>query len=101
MKMNAEEFREYERQKREWYKQAHAGEELSFEGCKLRVDPDYFSIGPGDLYFTPGRNTGAQLLTCREHNKKTGVVFPTTNDYPYDSNECFKVLSIDGEPFCS
>lgn len=92
-----EEYEEYERQKTEWYSSIHSTGLVEVEGCVLKVDPDPYMISSGDMYFTPGRNTGHQILRCRWHNKFTGVVFPDDHTYPYDTWECFKILSIDGE----
>jgi hypothetical protein len=45
-------------------------------------------ILPGEMYMA-SRNTGWQLLECRE--VKDGCVFPVGVGYPYNTNECFKV----------
>lgn len=49
------------------------------------------NIGPGDVYLAK-RNTGWKLLECKEHNQETGVVFPSSMDYAYDSWECLKII---------
>ena len=46
-------------------------------------------IKPGDLYIAR-RNT-VQLLTCKYIDKEQGFIVPTTLDYPYNIEECYKV----------
>jgi hypothetical protein len=70
--------------------------QVEFEGCQLTVDT-LAEIQSGDTYYTPGRNTGPKLLTCCSHNKQTGIVFPMEPGYAFNTGECFKVLSFDGE----
>lgn len=68
------------------------GEIISLDGLNLKMAEG--EIGPGDLYIAE-RNTGPYLLTCKKivQSDLEGwvLVFPTTNDYPYDIGECVKV----------
>ena len=65
-----------------------------FEGLVLSLAAGW-EIEAGDTYFTPGRNTGPKLLTCREHNHKTSVVFPVEMAYAFDTWECYKVTEME------
>lgn len=74
-------------------------ETVQFEGATLvlTADRDY-KIEEGDTYIA-GRNTGPQILTCRKNcdGFDEGWIQPEENAYSYDTWECRKVLSIDGE----
>lgn len=48
-------------------------------------------IKPGDMYLAC-RNTGPKFLECKSVNKLSGIVFPTTIDYPFNTYECVKVM---------
>jgi len=70
--------------------------EVEFEGCLLVLDKEAV-IWSGDIYFTPGRNTGPKLFTCLRHNLDTHCVFPREVGYVFDTWECYKVVKVDGE----
>lgn len=86
-------------EKKRMYHEILTNGRIEFEGVVLVVDPNSEAIVAGDIYFTPGRSTGPKLLTCRKHNRRSGVVFPRENAYAFDTSECFRVISIDGEEF--
>jgi len=64
-------------------------------GFLLEMNKDW-GISTGDSYIAE-RNTGPHFLTCREHNKEMGVVFPLEIAYAFDTGECVRVVSVDGE----
>jgi hypothetical protein len=66
---------------------------VEFKGLTLVLDTNA-DIGPGNTYYTPGRNTGPCLLTC--HNLGSSCIFPKESAYAFDIWECYKVISIDG-----
>ena len=54
----------------------------------LGVELDNEEIKPGDLYLAE-RNTGPQLLTCRE--VKDNYIIPVEMAYCYDVWECMRI----------
>ncbi len=74
-------------------------EVVQFEGVTLVLDTDRdYKIEEGDTYIA-GRNTGPQILTCRKNcdGFGEGWIRPEENAYSYDTHECRRVLTIDGE----
>jgi len=67
---------------------------VQLEGCEIQYCTG--EIEKGDTYIAE-RNRGVVLLTCRENDKAEGIIFPVEMAYPYDTHECRKVVSIDGE----
>ena len=71
------------------------------EGCVVTVERASIVVtgplAPGEMYVGE-RNTGPQLLVCREDDIDNGWVMPTTIAYPYNRHECRRVVAIDGEP---
>lgn len=61
-----------------------------FEGVLLEVESGIY-IEAGDTYIAR-RNTGWKLLTCKEHRKEDGYVIPVESEYPYNTNECLRVV---------
>lgn len=50
-------------------------------------------IEPGDDYLAE-RNTGPQLMVCKSVNLIDGWIVPEGVGYPYDLNECVKVINM-------
>ncbi len=75
---------------------------IEFEGVMFQAFPDD-EIQPGDTYLA-ARNTGVQLLTCRENVprpteenglKHGGWIHAVEMVYSYNTHECVKVEMID------
>jgi len=65
---------------------------IEIEGLVCEEETIYKTgIKQSELYMAK-RNTGWKLLTCREYNKETEVVFPKEDGYAFDSWECHRVV---------
>ena len=83
-----------------WYDEIERTGVIEVEGVKFKVETKTEhenTIEKGDTYLAK-RNTGWKLLTCKEHNREKGIVYPEMINglaqYPFDSGECYKVLEM-------
>lgn len=60
------------------------------EGVRFRVVGMGADLEPGDTYIAE-RNSGMKLLTCRDHDRENGWVFPVERAYAFNTGECVKI----------
>lgn len=60
------------------------------EGVRFRVLGMGSDIEPGDTYIAE-RHSGMKLLTCRDHDRENGWVFPVERAYAFNTGECVKI----------
>ncbi len=65
-----------------------AGEIVDLGGIEIKKADG--EILPGDLYVGE-RNTGPQLLTCREVSRIYGCIHAVEKAYAFDLHECVKI----------